>query len=89
MKFNWRNIPLVYCEDIPNDEGWQRCNQKDMEKLSNWIEGFERKLRDFDINKWLIEYFKTNKTIPSTAQIIRDFINDEVLGETTATETQT
>ena len=41
-----KNIPLVYCEDIPDDEGWQRCNQKDMEKLSDWIEGFERELRE-------------------------------------------
>jgi len=49
-------------------------------QLEQYRSEMKQQLNDCDINKWLIEYFKTNKNFPSTSELIRAFINDVVLG---------
>ena len=84
MKHTLKNVPTVYCEAHENP-ALESCSKKDMEKLHQWFEGFEKKHHDFYCSPYLVEnWLVDHDDLPNNEDIahaIRVFIKEEVLGE--------
>ncbi len=44
MKYNLKNVPLIYTE--PLDDATARTDKQGMERLHQWFEAFEEQIRD-------------------------------------------